>query len=162
MCVCVCVCVCETHTHLLWCSPDFLPFLAAEPVSEVAIRSDVPEATEHNSTVVLNCSAKGSFLRFTWTNGTKPLVSDDKRITLKEVGPAWPAVPKPPRPRQQPRALGPIRTRMLLTFDCVSDRRGGANKPMAGCSTSRPSARSGWFLLLVSDVHVVLLVDRRS
>ncbi|CAF93841.1 unnamed protein product, partial [Tetraodon nigroviridis] len=55
-----------------------------EPVSEVTIRSDLPEAIEHNSTVVLTCSAKGSFLRFTWANGTKTLVPDGKRITLKE------------------------------------------------------------------------------
>lgn len=52
--------------------------------------SDLPEAIEHNSSVVLTCSAKGSFLKFTWTNGTKPLVPDGRRITLKEVGPsAW-------------------------------------------------------------------------
>lgn len=65
----------------------FLLFLPAEPVSEVTIKSNLPEAIEHNSTVVLNCSAKGSFLKFTWTNGTKTLVSDGQRITLKEVGP---------------------------------------------------------------------------
>lgn len=62
--------------------------MAVEPVSQVTIKSDLAEAIEHNSTVVLTCSAKGSFLEFTWTNGTKPLVPDGKRITLKEVGAA--------------------------------------------------------------------------
>lgn len=60
--------------------------LPAEPVSEVVIKSNMPEAIENNSTVILTCSAKGSFLKFTWTNGTAPIVADGKRITLKEVG----------------------------------------------------------------------------
>lgn len=64
----------------------------------MTIRSDLPEAIEHNSTVVLTCSAKGSFLKFTWTNGTKPLVPDGRRITLKEVRPAWPEASKPRPP----------------------------------------------------------------
>lgn len=64
----------------------------------MTIRSDLPEAIEHNSTVVLTCSAKGSFLKFTWTNGTKPLVADGRRITLKEVRPAWRGASKPPPP----------------------------------------------------------------
>ncbi|TWW65893.1 Carcinoembryonic antigen-related cell adhesion molecule 1 [Takifugu flavidus] len=55
-----------------------------EPVSDVTIKSNLAEAMEHNSTVVLSCSAKGSFLKFTWTNRTKPLIPDGKRITLKE------------------------------------------------------------------------------
>lgn len=82
---------CETGSETdWWKGADFLPFLAAEPVSEVTIMSDLSEAIEHNSSVVLTCSAKGSFLKFTWTNGTKPLVPDGRRITLKEVGPsAW-------------------------------------------------------------------------
>lgn len=67
--------------------PDCLS-LAAEPVSEVTIRSDLAEAIEHNSTLVLSCSARGSFLQFSWTNGTRPLVPDGRRITLREVGPA--------------------------------------------------------------------------
>ncbi|XP_008299471.1 carcinoembryonic antigen-related cell adhesion molecule 20 isoform X2 [Stegastes partitus] len=54
-----------------------------EPVSDVLIKPNMPEAIEHNSTVVLNCSAKGSFLKFTWTNGTMPIVADGKRVTLK-------------------------------------------------------------------------------
>ncbi|XP_071355421.1 cell adhesion molecule CEACAM5-like [Trachinotus anak] len=54
-----------------------------KPVSDVVIKSNVPEAIEHNSTVVLNCSAKGSFLTFTWINGTAPIVADGKRLTIK-------------------------------------------------------------------------------
>lgn len=53
----------------------------------VTIKSNMPEAIEHNSTVVLTCSAKGSLLKFTWTNGTAPLDPDGKRITFKQVGP---------------------------------------------------------------------------
>lgn len=60
-------------------------FLPAEAVSNVAITSSLPEAIELNSTVVLNCSAKGSFLKFTWTNGTAPIVADGTRLTVKEV-----------------------------------------------------------------------------
>ncbi|XP_034561521.1 carcinoembryonic antigen-related cell adhesion molecule 5-like isoform X2 [Notolabrus celidotus] len=55
-----------------------------EPVSAVAIKSDLPEVVEHNSTVVLTCSAKGSFLKFTWLKGTVPIKIDDKRLTVKE------------------------------------------------------------------------------
>ncbi|XP_038580043.1 carcinoembryonic antigen-related cell adhesion molecule 20 isoform X2 [Micropterus salmoides] len=55
-----------------------------EAVSNVAITSSLPEAIELNSTVVLNCSAKGSFLKFTWTNGTAPIVADGTRLTVKE------------------------------------------------------------------------------
>lgn len=83
--------------------PDVLPFLAAEPVSQVTIKSDLSEALEQNSTVVLSCSAKGSFLQFTWTNGTKPLTPDGKRITLKEVGPAGPGASQPRPPLSQQR-----------------------------------------------------------
>nr|XP_046273155.1 carcinoembryonic antigen-related cell adhesion molecule 5-like [Scatophagus argus] len=55
-----------------------------EPVADVAIKSNMADAIEHNSTVVLTCSAKGSFLKFTWTNGTTPIMADGKRLTLKE------------------------------------------------------------------------------
>ncbi|XP_029977105.1 V-set and immunoglobulin domain-containing protein 10-like [Salarias fasciatus] len=55
-----------------------------EPVSEVLIKSDVPEAVEHNSTVVLICTAKGSFLNFTWLNGTAAVKADGRRVVLKE------------------------------------------------------------------------------
>ncbi|XP_068188614.1 carcinoembryonic antigen-related cell adhesion molecule 5 [Antennarius striatus] len=56
-----------------------------EPVSDVAIKSNVPEAIEHNSTVVLTCSAKGSYLKFTWFKGTAPIQVDGKRITQKDL-----------------------------------------------------------------------------
>ncbi|CAL8299826.1 unnamed protein product [Lota lota] len=52
------------------------------PVSSVQITPTPLEALETNSTVVLNCSALGSFLRFTWTNGTGPLGAGDQRITF--------------------------------------------------------------------------------
>uniref|UniRef100_A0A3P8S0Z7 Si:ch211-264f5.6 n=1 Tax=Amphiprion percula TaxID=161767 RepID=A0A3P8S0Z7_AMPPE len=55
-----------------------------EPISDVLIKSDISEAFEHNSTVVLNCSAKGSVLKFTWTSGSTPIVADGKRLTLKD------------------------------------------------------------------------------
>ncbi|KAL7381911.1 hypothetical protein ABVT39_013389 [Epinephelus coioides] len=53
------------------------------PVSDVTITSNVPEAVEHNSTVVLTCKAKGSFLKFTWLKGTTPIVPDGKHFTEK-------------------------------------------------------------------------------
>ncbi|KAF1382052.1 hypothetical protein PFLUV_G00160410 [Perca fluviatilis] len=56
-----------------------------EPVSGVTITSNIPEAIESNSTVVLNCSAKGSFLKFTWLNGSRPIV-DGNRFALKQMG----------------------------------------------------------------------------
>ncbi|XP_028296744.1 carcinoembryonic antigen-related cell adhesion molecule 5 [Gouania willdenowi] len=55
-----------------------------EPVSDVLIKSSVPEAVELNDTVTLTCSAKGSFLKFTWINGSVPLKVDGRRITAKE------------------------------------------------------------------------------
>ncbi|XP_063041538.1 carcinoembryonic antigen-related cell adhesion molecule 5 [Engraulis encrasicolus] len=57
-----------------------------EPVSDVAITSDLPEAVELNSTVVLTCAAKGSFLKFTWMNGSAPVAADGKRLVLSEKG----------------------------------------------------------------------------
>ncbi|XP_028453714.1 carcinoembryonic antigen-related cell adhesion molecule 20 [Perca flavescens] len=56
-----------------------------EPVSGVTITSNMPEALESNSTVVLNCFAKGSFLKFTWLNGSTPIV-DGNRFALKQMG----------------------------------------------------------------------------
>lgn len=53
------------------------------PVSKVEIKPSLKEALETNSTVTLNCSALGSYLTFTWTNGTRPLIADDKRISIK-------------------------------------------------------------------------------
>ncbi|XP_077599635.1 cell adhesion molecule CEACAM6-like [Stigmatopora nigra] len=46
-----------------------------EPVSGVVVSANVAEAVEHNSTVVLTCKAQGSFLKFTWLNGTAPIVT---------------------------------------------------------------------------------------
>ncbi|XP_039978084.1 carcinoembryonic antigen-related cell adhesion molecule 20-like [Xiphias gladius] len=54
-----------------------------KPVSDVVIKSNLPEVIEHNSTLVLNCAAKGSFLTFAWRNGTTNIVGDGKRLTLK-------------------------------------------------------------------------------
>ncbi|XP_014904319.1 carcinoembryonic antigen-related cell adhesion molecule 2 isoform X1 [Poecilia latipinna] len=54
-----------------------------EPVSDVMIKSDLPEAIEYNSTVVLTCSSKGSILSFTWTNDSKSIPSDVKRFTVQ-------------------------------------------------------------------------------
>ncbi|KAM6974272.1 LOW QUALITY PROTEIN: cell adhesion molecule CEACAM20-like [Tautogolabrus adspersus] len=63
---------------------DLITLRVLEPVSTVAIKSDLLKAIEYNSTVVLTCSAKGSFLKFAWLNGTVPIVADGKRITIKE------------------------------------------------------------------------------
>lgn len=63
---------------------DVVGVVAAEPVSDVAITSNLPDAIEHNSTVILNCSAKGSLLKFTWINGSAPIVADT-RIVIAEV-----------------------------------------------------------------------------
>lgn len=64
---------------------DVVGVVAAEPVSDVVIKSNLPEAIEHNSTVALNCSSKGSFLMFTWLNGSAPIVADGKRLTTQKV-----------------------------------------------------------------------------
>ncbi|XP_061786832.2 cell adhesion molecule CEACAM5-like [Nerophis lumbriciformis] len=50
----------------------------------LVIRSSVAEAVEHNDTVVLTCTAIGSFQKFTWLNGTTPITVDGKRLVLKE------------------------------------------------------------------------------
>nr|XP_024654204.1 carcinoembryonic antigen-related cell adhesion molecule 6-like [Maylandia zebra] len=52
-----------------------------EPVSNVDIKSNVPDAIEYNSTVILTCSAIGSSLSFKWINGSVPIVVDGTRIT---------------------------------------------------------------------------------
>ncbi|KAJ0055301.1 hypothetical protein NL108_014207, partial [Boleophthalmus pectinirostris] len=54
-------------------------------VSNVLVTSDVPDAIEKNSTVVLTCTAKGSFLKFSWLNGTTAIVPDGNRITVKQT-----------------------------------------------------------------------------
>ncbi|KAI4878509.1 hypothetical protein NFI96_034650, partial [Prochilodus magdalenae] len=53
-----------------------------EPVAEVTVTSDLPEAVEFNSTVILTCSAKGSYLSYTWLNGSTPVVADGKHFIL--------------------------------------------------------------------------------
>uniref|UniRef100_A0A8C4I410 Ig-like domain-containing protein n=1 Tax=Dicentrarchus labrax TaxID=13489 RepID=A0A8C4I410_DICLA len=55
-----------------------------EPVSNVTIRANVPETVEFNSTVVLTCSAEGSFLKFSWTSGKAPIMADNTRLSIKE------------------------------------------------------------------------------
>lgn len=62
---------------------DQVELRVLEPVSDVTIKANLPEAIEHNSTVVLTCSAKGSFLTFSWFKGAAPIVADGKRITVK-------------------------------------------------------------------------------
>ncbi|XP_050993647.1 carcinoembryonic antigen-related cell adhesion molecule 5 [Labeo rohita] len=56
-----------------------------EPVTDVMILSNPPEAVEFNSTVNLTCSAKGSFT-YKWMNGSVPLVVDGTHIKLNQVG----------------------------------------------------------------------------
>ncbi|XP_073678121.1 cell adhesion molecule CEACAM5 [Garra rufa] len=56
-----------------------------EPVTDVKISSNLPEAVEFNDTVVLTCSAKGSFT-YKWMNGSVPLVADGTHIKLNEAG----------------------------------------------------------------------------
>lgn len=60
-------------------------FLPAEPVSNVTIRANVSETVEFNSPVVFTCSAKGSFLKFSWTSGTKPIIAEHTRLTIEDV-----------------------------------------------------------------------------
>ncbi|XP_067267414.1 carcinoembryonic antigen-related cell adhesion molecule 5-like [Chanodichthys erythropterus] len=52
-----------------------------EPVTDVKISSNLPEAIEFNSTVILTCSAKGSFT-YRWLNGSDLLVADDTHTKL--------------------------------------------------------------------------------
>ncbi|TRY94792.1 hypothetical protein DNTS_035660, partial [Danionella cerebrum] len=56
-----------------------------EPVSDVKISSNVPEAVELNSTVILSCSAKGS-KSYKWMNGSVPVVTDGTRMKLNAAG----------------------------------------------------------------------------
>ncbi|KAL1255070.1 hypothetical protein QQF64_013131 [Cirrhinus molitorella] len=56
-----------------------------EPVTDVKISSNLPEAVEFNDTVVLTCSAKGSFT-YKWMNGSVPLVVDGTHVKLNAVG----------------------------------------------------------------------------
>ncbi|XP_077051122.1 cell adhesion molecule CEACAM5 [Siphateles boraxobius] len=56
-----------------------------EPVTDVKISSSLLEAVEFNSTVVLTCSAKGSFT-YKWFNGSVPLVLDGTHMKLNSAG----------------------------------------------------------------------------
>ncbi|CAK6979416.1 carcinoembryonic antigen-related cell adhesion molecule 1-like [Scomber scombrus] len=53
-----------------------------EPVSKPKITSDLTEPIEHNSTVVLTCTATGSFLTFSWLRGATPIEADGKRVIV--------------------------------------------------------------------------------
>ncbi|KAL7826450.1 hypothetical protein AOLI_G00316590 [Acnodon oligacanthus] len=46
------------------------------------IISSLLEAVEFSSTVILTCSAKGSFLSYKWLNGSNPVVVDGKHLAL--------------------------------------------------------------------------------
>ncbi|KAA0710040.1 Carcinoembryonic antigen-related cell adhesion molecule 5 [Triplophysa tibetana] len=52
-----------------------------EPVTDVKISSNLPDPVEIHSTVVLTCSAKGSFT-YKWVNGSIPVVADGTHIML--------------------------------------------------------------------------------
>ncbi|XP_051728974.1 carcinoembryonic antigen-related cell adhesion molecule 5 isoform X2 [Ctenopharyngodon idella] len=56
-----------------------------EPVTDVKISSNLPEAIEFNSTVILTCSAKGSF-SYKWLNGSVPLEVDGTHTKLNQTG----------------------------------------------------------------------------
>ncbi|XP_042601017.1 carcinoembryonic antigen-related cell adhesion molecule 1-like [Cyprinus carpio] len=56
-----------------------------EPITDVKISSNLPEPVEFNSTVVLSCSAKGSFT-YKWLNDSVPLVVDGTHIKLNAAG----------------------------------------------------------------------------
>ncbi|XP_059365050.1 carcinoembryonic antigen-related cell adhesion molecule 5-like [Carassius carassius] len=62
-----------------------IDLVVLEPITDVKISSNVPEAVEFNSTVVLTCSAKGSFT-YKWMNGSDPLVVDGTRVQLNAAG----------------------------------------------------------------------------
>ncbi|XP_053494172.1 carcinoembryonic antigen-related cell adhesion molecule 5 [Ictalurus furcatus] len=51
-----------------------------EPVADVNIVSNLPEAVEFNNTVILTCVAKGSFLVYSWQNNSIPVVVDGTHI----------------------------------------------------------------------------------
>ncbi|XP_054878568.1 carcinoembryonic antigen-related cell adhesion molecule 5-like [Poeciliopsis prolifica] len=63
--------------------PGEVKIRVLEPVSDVMIKSNLPEVIEHNSTVELTCSCKGSIESFTWTNDSKIIEPDGKRFTVK-------------------------------------------------------------------------------
>ncbi|KAK2864442.1 hypothetical protein Q7C36_003596 [Tachysurus vachellii] len=51
-----------------------------EPVADVSVTSNLNEAVEINSTVILTCVAKGSSLSYIWLNTSTPLVVDGNHI----------------------------------------------------------------------------------
>ncbi|MCJ8749811.1 hypothetical protein PDJAM_G00180560 [Pangasius djambal] len=59
---------------------DQTVLVVLEPVADVNIISNLPEAVEFNSTVILTCSAKGSSLSYIWLNNSAPVVVDGKHI----------------------------------------------------------------------------------
>ncbi|KAK7124352.1 hypothetical protein R3I94_018656 [Phoxinus phoxinus] len=56
-----------------------------EPITDVMITSNIPEPVEFDSTVILTCSAKGSFT-YKWFNGSEPLVLDGTHMRLNPTG----------------------------------------------------------------------------
>ncbi|XP_067281548.1 carcinoembryonic antigen-related cell adhesion molecule 5 [Pseudorasbora parva] len=56
-----------------------------EPVTDVKISSSLLEAIEFNSTVVLTCTAKGSF-SYKWINGSDALTVDGTHMKLNPIG----------------------------------------------------------------------------
>ncbi|MCI4395895.1 hypothetical protein PGIGA_G00197240 [Pangasianodon gigas] len=59
---------------------DQTVLVVLEPLADVNIFSNLPEAVEFNSTVVLTCSAKGSDLSYSWLNNSAPVVVDGKHV----------------------------------------------------------------------------------
>lgn len=55
------------------------------PVSDVVITSNIPEARELFSTVVLTCTAKGNFLNFQWFNVSTPITEEGTRVTINHA-----------------------------------------------------------------------------
>ncbi|KAI5629742.1 carcinoembryonic antigen-related cell adhesion molecule 5 isoform X1, partial [Silurus asotus] len=55
-----------------------------EPVADVTITSNTPEAVEFNSTVILTCNAKGSILSYSWLNNSIPVVVDGIHIVQND------------------------------------------------------------------------------
>ncbi|XP_030648178.1 carcinoembryonic antigen-related cell adhesion molecule 5 [Chanos chanos] len=65
---------------------DAIELEVLEPVSGVKIMSSLSEAVEFNSTVVLNCTAKGSYITYKWKNGSSSLQGDGTHIQLSSNG----------------------------------------------------------------------------
>nr|XP_057902815.1 carcinoembryonic antigen-related cell adhesion molecule 5 [Doryrhamphus excisus] len=71
-------------TEDLQTQTDDIELRVLERVSSVVISSNLQEAVEHNSTLVLTCAAKGSFLKFSWLNKTARIAADGKRLLIKD------------------------------------------------------------------------------